>query len=224
MEDNTSINNRIQSIINEVYNGNVSKFCREVGVKQPTMNTILGERKSKPSYDILYAILNAITLKSISIEWLITGKGTMLKSESQPPRPETLGKNAIKYYPAVNGSMGGVQFLDCPDETSIDIILPGFAECKFAINAYGDSMYPVIKSGQVVLLMEWKESFIDWGHIYMVVTKSGYRTIKYVRPSEKEGFIRCESENKESNPAFDIEMEDIHKLFLVKGWVCRDTI
>lgn len=120
--------------------------------------------------------------------------------------------------------MGGVQFLDCPDETSIDIILPGFAECKFAINAYGDSMYPVIKSGQVVLLMEWKESFIDWGHIYMVVTKSGYRTIKYVRPSEKEGFIRCESENKESNPAFDIEMEDIHKLFLVKGWVCRDTI
>ena len=188
------------------------------------MNTILGERKSKPSYDILYAILNAITLKSISIEWLITGKGTMLKSESQPPRPETLGKNAIKYYPAVNGSMGGVQFLDCPDETSIDIILPGFAECKFAINAYGDSMYPVIKSGQVVLLMEWKESFIDWGHIYMVVTKSGYRTIKYVRPSEKEGFIRCESENKESNPAFDIEMEDIHKLFLVKGWVCRDTI
>ncbi|MFR8836149.1 helix-turn-helix transcriptional regulator [Bacteroides nordii] len=166
----------------------------------------------------------AIACPDLNLEWLILGNEPMLKSESQPPRPETLGKNAIKYYPAVNGSMGGVQFLDCPDETSIDIILPGFAECKFAINAYGDSMYPVIKSGQVVLLMEWKESFIDWGHIYMVVTKSGYRTIKYVRPSEKEGFIRCESENKESNPAFDIEMEDIHKLFLVKGWVCRDTI
>lgn len=95
MEDKTSINDRIQSIINEIYNGNVSKFCREVGVKQPTMNTILGERKSKPSYDILHAISNAIALKSISIEWLIAGRGSMLKSESSIHEPKPSDNNLV---------------------------------------------------------------------------------------------------------------------------------
>lgn len=129
-----------------------------------------------------------------------------------------------KYFPSVSGSMGGVEFLDSPNETSIDMIVPGFSECKFAINAYGDSMYPVIKSGQIVLLMEWKENFIEWGRIYLVVTKNGYRTIKYIKPSNEHGSISCESENKENNPPFNVKLEDIHKIFLVKGWVCREAI
>lgn len=104
----------------------------------------------------------------ISAEWLLRGEGEMLKSNDtiDNTQSQTRSKNTIKYYPTVNGSMGGVEFLDNPDESSIDVVLPGFSECKFAINAYGDSMFPVIKNGQVVLLMEWNESFIDWGHIY----------------------------------------------------------
>lgn len=154
----------------------------------------------------------------LSIAWLMTGEGSMLRTESAKKG------STIKYFPSVNGSMGGIEFLDNPDEFYTDIILPGFGECKFAVNAFGDSMYPVIKSGQIVIMMPWVEKFIDWGHIYMVVTKSGYRAIKYLRPSMKEGYVTCESENKENNPSFDIEMEDIHKLYLVKGWICRDAI
>lgn len=162
----------------------------------------------------------------INIDWLITGKGSMLKSDKAPQTTEKtpITGNTIKYYPSVSGSMGGIEFLDNPDEFYTDIILPGFSECKFAVNAYGDSMYPVIKSGQIVVMMPWTERFIDWGHIYMVVTKSGYRAIKYLKPSKQEGFITCESENKENNPTFEIEMEDIHRLYLVKGWICRDAI
>lgn len=162
----------------------------------------------------------------LNLDWLLTGKGSMLKSD-QTPRPEErmpITGNIIKYYPSVNGSMGGIEFLDNPEEFHTDIVLPGFSECKFAVNAFGDSMYPVIKSGQIVIMMPWTERFIDWGHIYMVVTKSGYRAIKYLKPSLKEGCITCESENKENSPAFDVNMEDIHKLYLVKGWICRDAI
>lgn len=222
---NESVNDRILSIVNELFNGNISSFARAVNVKQPTLNTILGERKSKPSFDIIQSIINASALNISSI-WLITGKGSMLKSAEEPQseKKNPLTGNTIKYYPSVSGSMGGIEFLDNPDEFYTDIILPGFSECKFAVNAYGDSMYPVIKSGQIVVMMPWTERFIDWGHIYMVVTKSGYRAIKYLKPSKQEGFITCESENKENNPAFEIEMEDIHRLYLVKGWICRDAI
>lgn len=145
------------------------------------------------------------------------------KECEEEPRGRSTGR-AIKYYPAVDGSMGGVQFLDEPNESFVDIVIPGFSDCEFAINAYGDSMHPVIKSGQVVLLMPWKERFIEWGRIYLVVTKSGYRTIKYLKPSENEECIVCESEDKENNPAFEIEKEEILKMFLVKGWICKDAL
>lgn len=162
----------------------------------------------------------------LSAEWLLRGKGAMLKSDKTPQSTERtpITGNAIKYYPSVNGSMGGIEFLDNPDEFYTDIVLPGFSECKFAVNAFGDSMYPVIKSGQIVIMMQWTERFIDWGHIYMVVTKSGYRAIKYLKPSANEGRITCESESKESNPSFEIDIEDIHRLYLVKGWICKDAI
>lgn len=145
------------------------------------------------------------------------------KECEEEPRGKSTGKT-IKYYPAVNGSMGGVQFLDDPDESFADIVIPGFSDCEFAINVYGDSMHPIIKSGQIVLLMSWRERFIEWGRIYLVVTKSGYRTIKYLKPSKNEGYVVCESENKENSPAFEIEKEEILRLFLVKGWICKDAI
>lgn len=170
-------------------------------------------------------------------EWLLTGEGDMLNTEQSPSLLPITDKviadndgnnqsplHIIKYYPNVNGSMGGVQFLDDPDETVCDITIPGYSDCKFAINAYGDSMYPLIKSGQIILMSEWLESFIDWGRIYLVVTKSGYRVIKRLYPGTSNATIICKSENSETNPPFEIEMDDVLKIYLVKGWICRDAI
>lgn len=189
-----------------------------------------GKEKSLPS-DILSAI--CAYREEVNSGYILTGKGNPLKlpikdadnkkHKQEKPLNHSLGRT-IKYYPTVNGSMGGIQFLDNPDESFVDIIIPGFSDCEFAINAYGDSMYPVIKSGQVVLLMPWREKFIEWGRIYLVVTKSGYRTIKYIKPSKNDGCVLCESENKEESPAFEIEKDDILKMFLVKGWICKDAI
>lgn len=176
---------------------------------------------TKPSIDNLNILSDYL---GVSAEWLLTGKDSLPDNNIKVDKEIKNKITAIKYYPSVSGSMGGVEFLDSPNENSVDMIVPGFSECRFAINAYGDSMYPVIKSGQIVLLMEWKERFIEWGRIYLVVTKSGYRTIKYLKPSKENDSISCESENKENNPPFDIKKEDILKLFLVKGWVCREAI
>lgn len=170
-------------------------------------------------------------------KWLITGEGDMLNSEQSPSLSPITDKviadndgnnqsppHVIKYYPNVNGSMGGVQFLDDPDETVCYITIPGYSDCKFAINAYGDSMYPLIKSGQIILMSEWLESFIDWGRIYLVVTKSGYRVIKRLYPGTSNATVTCKSENSETNPPFEIEKDDLDKLYIVKGWICREVI
>ena len=81
-----SVQERIRKIADDLFNGNVSAFCRAVDIKQPTMNTILGERQSKPSYDVLSNIVNAEAL-NISAQWLLTGKGEMFKSSSSKEEP-----------------------------------------------------------------------------------------------------------------------------------------
>ena len=78
------VQERIRKIADELFNGNISAFCRAIDVKQPTMNTILGERKSKPSYDVLLNIVNAKAL-NISAEWLLNGEGDMLTQKKEVP-------------------------------------------------------------------------------------------------------------------------------------------
>ncbi len=204
-------------------------FIKELGIGQGKFETSVGlsngyvnKLKSSPSVEKLKMIVGAFP--ELNPNWLMTGEGEMLNKNVLEHSHSKEKNNTIRYYPNVNGSMGGVTFLDDPDETVCDIIVPGYYDCKFAINAYGDSMYPLIKSGQIVLLMEWKESFIDWGKIYLVVTRSGYRMLKRLFPSQNECCITCRSENEENTPPFDVEKEEIIKCYLVKGWICRDVI
>lgn len=222
-------------IINKIIeysNLKASDFAAKIGTKtSQAIYDLQKGRTKKISDSMCDKILSCYP--EINKAWLLTGEGDMLNSEQSPSLSPITDKviadndgdnqHIIKYYPNVNGSMGGVQFLDDPDETVCDITIPGYSDCKFAINAYGDSMHPLIKSGQIILMSEWFERFVDWGHIYLVVTKNGYRAVKRLYPGSSDGTVTCKSENNEYEP-FEIEKSDIVKLFLVKGWICRDAI
>ncbi len=88
----STIHDRLNIILNQEFKGNVSEFARRVGVPQPTLNNILGERKSKPSADNLEKIINSLEL--ISAEWLLTGKGEKIKNNTVVSEPySNYGKN-----------------------------------------------------------------------------------------------------------------------------------
>lgn len=83
-----SINERIRKISDFFFSGNTSAMARETSIKQATLRDIISE-KVKPSYDTINAIIENSTL-NINSEWLITGKGSMLKSEQIPTIKERL--------------------------------------------------------------------------------------------------------------------------------------
>jgi hypothetical protein len=76
-----TINERIQIVVNKLFNGNVSELCRLSDISTGTMSGILGERKSKPSFENIEKIYSSIEEK-INLDWLLTGGGEMLKSNS----------------------------------------------------------------------------------------------------------------------------------------------
>lgn len=71
---------RLQKVIE--YEGlTVSSFARRIGVGDQTVRGIVVQKRNKPGYDLIYRI--AQTFEWLSIEWLITGNGEMVKTGGQ---------------------------------------------------------------------------------------------------------------------------------------------
>lgn len=156
----------------------------------------------------------------LNIGWLLTGEGEMLKEATDV----TIPSHRIRYWVDVDATAGGVtQFDDMMSSQYIDLAIPEFRDCTDAVNLYGDSMLPLYKSGQIIILKEWKESFIDYGNVYLVVTKKGNRMVKYLRKGSDADHVLCVSENKEFD-SFEILMDDILRLYLVKGSIAKNTL
>ena len=84
--EETSVNERIQQIINH-YKLNKSSFSREIGLgNSMTIGNIVGGRKSKPGYDILYKIVERFP---VCPAWLLTGKGPMLQDAEKEMKSDT---------------------------------------------------------------------------------------------------------------------------------------
>lgn len=225
------MNERIKQFI-ESLDISVSEFERTCNLSNGAVAK-MGENTRSSTIDKIISVY-----PNLNRTWLLTGDGNMLNSDTsqngeQKAQYQTAEravsfdkKHVIKYYPSSDARMGDVQFLDNPNEDYVEIVLPGYSECQYAINAFGDSMEPLIKAGQIILLSEWNENFIDWGNIYLIITKSGYRVIKKLYPGEGNGrtSIICKSENEVNYPPFEIQMDDVYKFYLVKGWINRSVI
>ena len=57
-----------------------AKFADEIGVQRSSVSHILSDR-NKPSYDFILKILERFS--GINADWLLTGKGTMIKSSEK---------------------------------------------------------------------------------------------------------------------------------------------
>ncbi len=55
----STINERFVLILNEKYGGNVSEFARQSGIPQPTLNNIVGNRMSKPSFESISKLVSS---------------------------------------------------------------------------------------------------------------------------------------------------------------------
>lgn len=188
-----------------------NRFEAHVGISNGYINNNKGS--------IVTKVLDKISAAypELNTHWIVTGEGNMLKNT-------TVQTKGIRYHGNIEGTASNAIVFNDEREEEFQIMnIPGFEDCTDAINVWGDSMYPVLKSGEIIILKEWKESFINYGKIYLVVTRNGNRMIKYLKPSEEKGMIKCVSENPD-HPAFDVPLKDILKIYLVKGHIEKCAI
>jgi hypothetical protein len=97
MIKNLTINERILYLIDNQYGGNQKKFADSIGYAPQVVFNIVAGRKSSPSYDVLNAIIS--TNDTINTDWLLTGKGEMLKSDIKISKSN---ETEIEYLKKIN--------------------------------------------------------------------------------------------------------------------------
>ena len=116
---------------------------------------------------------------------------------------------------------------DRPQYALGQIVIPNIPACDGAIYITGDSMYPILKSGDIVGFRTITDfDAIIYGEMYLVSFLRGgdeYLVVKYVNRSEVPGCIRLVSYNPHHDP-MDLPLAQIKSMAIVKFSIRRNMM
>lgn len=179
------------------------------------------------------SMINRIVVNiGVSKEWLVNGtdlpfaKGTPMPPQISVPsslvKPEPLQGTPVYDVDVTAGTMPRAQMF-ADDRIVGSVNMPDLISPQSRIvRVSGDSMSPVIRSGDYLAVRELTNTRqIYWGQIYVVMLDD-YRMVKYVRRHHDPEQVILHSEN----PAYDdmeVPRSDIHELMFVQTILHIDT-
>lgn len=161
-----------------------------------------------------------------SSEWLLTGKGPMLKTALQetmtvePVRSESPNKGAPYYDVDFLGGFD-LTFNDQTINPEYNIDFKPFNKPGVTwVNITGHSMEPKINHGDIIALKECRLEDVQYGEIYAVVLDT-IRTVKILRKSNDPNRMRYIPINEENYDEQEYDNSRILRIFEVLGNISR---
>lgn len=212
------VNKRIKFLIEEVYKTTALQFSKKYSDTRGIKTANIMRERNGVSKTMLDSICSAYP--EINRAWLLTGEGEPFLTGMDPRAVTAEGaRDAIRFWTDISATGGGLvsfEDLNTSEHKVINLDIPEFSSCTDAVSLYGDSMEPRFCSGDIILLERWKESYLEYGNTYLVISASGHRMVKILRRSEQDGMVRCCSLNAQYDD-FEIPTKDILNLYLVRG-------
>lgn len=173
----------------------------------------------------------------IDLSWLLTGRGSMLKSEGVALMGDKEAGKEKGILPEVNYEYKGAPYYNVDFIGGFDLVLndqtrnpdyyinfaPYNKDGVLWCNITGHSMEPELNNGDFIAMKEMHDpiEYLPYGEIYGIVTDS-YRTVKRIRMADRSGFVRLIPTNK--NPEYgeqEIPVSMIRKVYAVLGSMHR---
>lgn len=222
----------VEKLVDYFSNGNKAAFAKQLGVSPQTVHSWIA--RNTFDSELVFAKCDGL-----SADWLLTGEGPMLRSEdgirfeetiqrapvrlhriSGKSRDTVVSEQSVPLY-GVEATAGIMAQGDMSDYIIDHISIPHMPKVDGALVVTGDSMYPIIKSGDIVLYKVFQDfRHIIYGQMYLVsVIMEGDTLVlvKYVYKVEgADDFILLVSENKHHEP-FKVPLPSVRSLALIKG-------
>ena len=212
------------------------KFYQETGITRGVLDKESGISEDNIAKFIAYS-------DEINLEWLLLGKGEMLKrnvnemwsnnltTKTTTFKEETkskenvvnLNKSTTDYegiplipIEAMAGfGTGGVQVMDYDTQK---YVVPEFTELNvdFMIRGKGSSMYPKYNSGDLVACKKLvlSDIFFQWNKVYVLDTDQG-ALIKRIKKGSEDNLLIV-SDNPSYDP-YELHLSQIHAIAIVLG-------
>lgn len=214
----TTENERLKKVQETLGYKSQQAFADALGIKQGSLSDVY---RAKNGIGVSSSIKIALSNLGIDLDWLRTGKGSMLRTPEATEELAQVTEDKGRPYYDVDFMGGYGEFLDNPSSSPVSYMIdypPYNKEGVFYMNIRGDSMSPELISGEKValrLVEDW-QSFLFFGKIYGIVTRNGLRTIKRLRKGKDDDHYLLQA----TNPDYDdqeIPIAQIERVFEVLG-------
>lgn len=106
--------------------------------------------------------------------------------------------------------------------------VPNLPPVDGAIYVRGESMTPLLKSGDIIIYKKLALSLdsVLWGQIYLLSFEAGgdfFTVVKYIQKADRPDYIRLVSQNSQFEPK-DIPLNSVRALAIVKASITFHTI
>ena len=181
-------------------------------------------------------------LADVDLNWLLTGRGTpahpanhvegdLAQGEVQlihtPRAADALDDRSVTLYDVTAAANLRTLFTNKHQFVLGKIVIPNIPTCDGAVYVSGDSMYPLLKSGDIVGYKEIRSlDSIIYGEMYLVafdLDGDEYLTVKYINRSDREDSIKLVSYNPHHSPQ-DIPLQSVTALGIVKFSIRRNMM
>ncbi|GAQ15468.1 hypothetical protein MODO_3164 [Myroides odoratimimus] len=213
----------------------ITKLEQQIGASKGVLSRAIAKDSDIQSKWIMSLVEN---YPQYNTEWILTGKGAMLKNQMMDnnviaePTPSNR-KTSDPIHPMqriplynITATMGLIPQNGLDSEYLIDFLsIPDLPQCDGAIYASGDSMYPLLKAGDIVVFkkIEIDIDTIFFGEIYVlsiyIDSTSTMKSIKYIQKSDKgDDYIKLVSVNQHHSDK-DIPLNKIAAMALVRAHI-----
>ena len=215
--------------------GNILSRIQEIAINEGITIGALEKRIGATKGVLSRAINNGTDIQSkwiqvlvenyplYSAEWLLTGKGCMLKDDGDnveaPLATNSLTVGTPYYDVDFLGGFNEVFNL----QTSVpetNIVIRGFEKADLWCNVTGHSMEPKINHGDIIALRQCSVNDIQYGEIYAVVLDT-IRTIKILRKSSSPDKLRFIPINIDDYDEQEFDKSRIINIFEVVGSISK---
>lgn len=213
----------------------ITKLEQQLGASKGVLSRAISKDSDIQSKWIMKLVEN---YPQYNTEWILTGNGPMLKNnrsnnnmvtEPVPSYRKTTDPiQETQNIPLfdLTATMGLIPTDGTNSEHLIDFLsIPNLPLCDGAMYAMGDSMYPLLKAGDIVVYkkVDIDPSTIFFGEIYVLSiyldSSSTMKSIKYIQKSDKgDDYVKLVSVNQHHSDK-DIPLNKIAAMALVRAHI-----